>query len=315
MARQELSVQNCPLCDGSCQQLVAYQHLVLYLCKRCDVHFRTFDSRDHHQDHFAQVDSEAYSRSIQVLRERSYPKLVQTVQGLVNGGRWLDVGCSFGWLLDYVRGLGFQPYGIEPSSNAADAALKKDLPVEIGTYPETRAHRAPFQVISFMDVLEHLPTPQTALIASYQDLASSGVLVIQVPDRECFMYNVALQIYKISRGKLGMPLKRLYLYGLDFPHVYYFSNKSMKALLNKYGFQVIREYRASTGDWKTMTDRVSYLEQGVKKTSLTKFISFGARLLQFLDNTRGHGGLLVLFCQKQIPEQILMPLYPSKEIE
>jgi SAM-dependent methyltransferase len=302
MTRQELSVQNCPLCSGVCQQIVAYQDLTLYLCKECGVHFRVFDFQNHHQDHFAQVNAEAYSRSIQVIRECSYPRLIQTIQKLVTDGRWLDVGCSYGWLLDHVRKFGFEPYGIEPSANAADTASKKGISVEIGTYPETRSHRAPFQVISFMDVLEHLSVPQVALIAANQDLASSGVLVIQVPDRECFMYKVALQIYKVSRGRLSMPLKRLYLYGLDFPHVFYFSKESMEALLNKHGFEVMQGYRAPTGNWKTMIDRVSYLEQGGNTSLITKIIAFGAGLLQSIDNIRGHGGLLVLLCQKQTPE-------------
>jgi len=81
-------------------------------------------------------------------------------------GAWLDVGCAAGFLLDVVREKGFSPYGLDYApfgpqyareqlhlANARQGTLDS-IPTDFPDY---------FQVISFMDVLEHLPDQQAAL--------------------------------------------------------------------------------------------------------------------------------------------------------
>jgi SAM-dependent methyltransferase len=237
---------------------------------------------------------ESYSRSVQIVRERSYKTLVDSVRAVATGGRWLDVGCSFGWLLQYVQARGYEPYGVEPSAGAAEMAREKGLSVEIGAYPDQNGGHAPYQVISFIDVLEHLPDPFLALEAARHHLSTDGVLVVQVPDRECLMYTIALSMYKASGGRASSPLRRLYLDGLDFPHIFYHSSRSLRTLLERSGLQVLQQYHAPTGSWDTMVDRVAYLEEPGRTASVTRMLAFGAGVLQLLDNLLGHGGLLVM---------------------
>jgi SAM-dependent methyltransferase len=240
---------------------------------------------------------EAYSRSVKIVRERSYQQLVDAVQKYVSAGRWLDIGCSFGWLLDYARLRGFDPYGVEPSSNAAHTALDKGIPITIGEYPRTSPINPPYDVISFMDVIEHLPDPSFVLKSVRGHLAPNGALVVQLPDRECLMYRTALWMCKLSGGHLAGPLKRLYLAGLDFPHAYYFSRSSLQSLLAGNGFSIVHEYRAPTGTWDTMVDRVAYLEHPAGAEGIARVMAWGAGVLQVLDNVLGHGGLLVVISQ------------------
>ncbi len=296
---QKQAPNYCPLCESATRQLVTDgRGFTLYACLGCGVHFRHFgDFTGQQHDHFVQVEMDLYSRSVQIVRERSYRQLVDAVQALVPDGRWLDVGCSFGWLLDYVRARGFDPQGIEPSPSAAHVAREKGLPIVIGEYPEARPPSPPYQVISFMDVLEHLPDPYVVLESAKAHLAPNGVLVIQLPDRECLMYRVALWMFKLSGGRMAMPLKRLYLDGLDFPHVYYYSPKSLQAMLKRSEFEVVRECRASTGSWDTMTERVAYLERPGTNKAIARLVVIGASVLQTLDNLLGHGGLLVMLAR------------------
>ncbi len=292
----EQGPQSCPLCGSRARQLVTDgRQFTLCACSGCGVHFRLFDGAAGHQtDHFVQVEMGLYLRSVQVVRERSYQQLLDAVQAFVTGGRWLDIGCSFGWLLDYVHARGFEPQGIEPSPGAAGIARDKGLPVEVGEYPRTLPPAPPYQVISFMDVLEHLPDPRMILKNVKTHLASAGVLVVQLPDRECLMYQTALWMFKLSGGRLAMPLKRLYLDGLDFPHVYYYSSKSLQAMLVRNEFEVVHKYRASTGSWDTMMERVAYLERPGTNKVLVRLVAIGTGILQVLDNLSGHGGLLVM---------------------
>jgi SAM-dependent methyltransferase len=290
--------QICPLCKAKARWLVGRQDFVLYACQGCGIHFRVFALRSEPQsDHFTQVDMPLYSRSVQVARERSYQQLLDAVQLVVPTGRWLDVGCSFGWLLNYARTRGFEPHGIEPSPGAAAAALSNGLQVTIGLYPDTDPISPPYQVISFMDVLEHLVDPCLVLRSARSQLIRGGALVVQLPDRECFMYRMAVLMFRFSGGRWDAPLRRLYLDGLDFPHVYYHSRKSLRALLEQNGFVIAHEYRAPTGSWDTMIDRVTYLEQPAARALSPRWTALGAGVLQVLDNMWGHGGLLVMIAK------------------
>ena len=282
----------CPICHGEMYLSILEQQFVLYVCSKCGVHYREYRTEKGEQDHFQQVKMESYSRSVRVIRERSYKVLVEVVLSFVHSGRWLDVGCSFGWLLRYVQSHGFNPYGVDPSPSAVQAARNIGLSVKLGTYPNEDGRGAPYQVISFIDVLEHLPDPFFILRAVRHHLSPEGVLVVQVPDRECLMYQIALLMFMVSRGRFGDPLRRLYLDGLDFPHIFYYSQRNLNLLLEKSGFQVVRQYRSPIGSWDTMVDRITYLDESTSRRGVARVLAFGASALQAIDNGWGHGGLL-----------------------
>jgi 2-polyprenyl-3-methyl-5-hydroxy-6-metoxy-1,4-benzoquinol methylase len=262
------------------------------------VHFQVRVDWDDQVDHFTQVRMASYSRSVQVVRERSYRTLVEAVRAYVREGQWLDVGCSFGWLLQYVQTRGFDPYGVEPSPSAAQDARDRGLHVAVGEYPDVGGKAAPYQVISLIDVLEHIANPFLVLRAARRHLTPGGILVIQVPDRECLLYSTALLLSWIGGERLGGPLRRLYLQGLDFPHLFYYHDHSLKMVLEREGFQVLRRYRASIGSLDTALERVAYLEGPRKGAMVNWTLALGVCLLQVLDNMFQHGGLLVTISRK-----------------
>jgi SAM-dependent methyltransferase len=262
------------------------------------VHFQVLADWDDQVDHFTQVRMASYSRSVQIVRERSYRTLVDAVRTYVRAGRWLDVGCSFGWLLQYVRTRGFDPYGVEPSPSAAQDARGRGLRVVVGEYPDVGGKDAPYQVISLIDVLEHIANPFLVLRAVRRHLTPEGILVVQVPDRECLLYRTALLLSWIGGERLGGSLRRLYLHGLDFPHLFYYHHYSLKMLLEREGFQVLCEYRAPIGSLDTALERVAYLEGPRRGAMVNRTLALGVCLLQVLDNIFQHGGLLVTVSRK-----------------
>jgi hypothetical protein len=78
---------------------------------------------------------------------------------------------------------------------------------------------------------------------------------------------------------------------------YYHSSKSLRALLAQQGFALTHAYRAPTGSWDTMLDRVTYLEQPTARALSPRLTALGAGVLQVCDNLWGHGGLLVMIAQ------------------
>ncbi len=99
------------------------------------------------------------------------------------GTRLLDVGCSTGALLSVARDSGWTVTGIElGKSSAAYAVEKLGLEVHQGSLFDFPGTEASWDVIAFLEVVEHLESPGAALqrIASW--LKPGGVLLLSTPN-------------------------------------------------------------------------------------------------------------------------------------
>ena len=99
-------------------------------------------------------------------------------------GRALDVGCAAGYFLRVLREQGWEVAGVEPSTSAR-AAAERALGSEAlhgATLDEARLEPASFDLVSFWDVLEHLPDPLAALRTARRLLRPGGRVVIETQD-------------------------------------------------------------------------------------------------------------------------------------
>ena len=288
----------CPVCGAGSPQYVANAGPAVSIvrCDECTAESARIDSpvgptSSGGVDHFRTIDQEKYERSVRSTRETSYDSLLAHVERFTGKGRrWLDVGCSFGWLLERLESRGFEAFGVEPSAGAASSARERGLKVSHGTYPEEVGEGAPYDVVSFMDVLEHLPDPEQALTDVRQALRPDGLVVVQVPDQSCMLYWLARALARWSRGRLDFALQRMWLVGLDFPHLVYFTRTSLTNLFTRCGFDIVDMYRAPISQPGQAHDRVTYLSGGGPSSRL---VSTTVGIVTALDALTGHGGLLV----------------------
>jgi 2-polyprenyl-3-methyl-5-hydroxy-6-metoxy-1,4-benzoquinol methylase len=98
-------------------------------------------------------------------------------------GRLLDVGCGAGFFLDICRSRGYEVEGIELSGEAAEYG-RRVLGLPIMQVPIDRIDRPPasYDVISFNNVLEHLPDPMKAIRTAFTLLTENGILTVSVPN-------------------------------------------------------------------------------------------------------------------------------------
>jgi SAM-dependent methyltransferase len=95
-------------------------------------------------------------------------------------GAVLDVGCGAGdFLLTLPAGLA--RHGIEPSVAAAAAARKRGISILAPTLDELHP-KAGFDVITIIDVIEHVADPGALLDAALPHLAPGGCLIIATGD-------------------------------------------------------------------------------------------------------------------------------------
>jgi glycosyltransferase involved in cell wall biosynthesis len=115
-------------------------------------------------------------------RRQTARRLLERIEGQMPGGRLLDIGCGPGLLLDEARRRGYLTAGLEPADSArAYAGEQLGLDVSGGSLEEFTTGET-FDVITIVDVLEHLADPVAAIERCYELLAPDGVLCVVTPD-------------------------------------------------------------------------------------------------------------------------------------
>lgn len=110
-------------------------------------------------------------------------KLFGAVSALVHAeegraARLLDIGCSSGALLRSAVTHGFDGEGVEPAAQAAEYARSTGLTVFQGYLQEAGYPAASFDVVTLMEVIEHLPDPGALLREIWRVLKPNGILVV-----------------------------------------------------------------------------------------------------------------------------------------
>ena len=103
----------------------------------------------------------------------------------------LDVGCSFGWVLDLLNERGFRNVkGIDTDKSVIQKLKMMGYQVEEGSSYSTDKQNLEqqFDVVTLKMVMEHLLNPREAVDNVSKWLKEDGVLIIEVPD--CSLYDV-----------------------------------------------------------------------------------------------------------------------------
>ena len=103
--------------------------------------------------------------------------------GLPAGTAMLEIGCGFGFGLDFARrALGWNVEGFDPSPFGAAGRRDLGLPITPDYFRPGDGRRA--DVILCSEVVEHLERPRDFLAALHEALQPGGVLVLTTPNAE-----------------------------------------------------------------------------------------------------------------------------------
>lgn len=197
-------------------------------------------------------------RKTEVYESYVWDARIKNIQKFKKSGKFLDIGSSFGGFLVRAELAGFEPQGVEVSDYSSEFAIARGIPTFQGSFLESNFPEKSFDVITMIEVIEHLENPDLVFKKLSEILKDDGLLVLQTANFE---------------GKQAKKEGSRYHYYLP-GHLYYYSLSNLKKILTKNGFSNFTVYYGvdfpllakllkSRGSFKKWTDyfkwfRISY---------------------------------------------------------
>lgn len=151
-------------------------------CGVCDSAFVAQSVPDHVlADYYAEYYGES-SPAIPDLVSQRLSEEVATFAGFRRTGRLLDVGHGAGTLLEAAAKLGWECWGTEISASAHRACTGRGWQLHVGDIVDLALPDASFDVVSMVELLEHVPHPRTQLDAAARLLRPGGLLYATTPN-------------------------------------------------------------------------------------------------------------------------------------
>lgn len=139
-------------------------------------------------------------------------------------GSIFDIGAATGFFLKIAKKRGYKVSGVEMSDHAAGEARKAGIDVSSGDLMSMSISSDSFDIVTMLDVLEHMTTPFVELLESKRILKNGGLLVVNAPNGQ----SILARILK-TKWHLVLPPE----------HLFYFSPDNLTSFLEANGFRVV----------------------------------------------------------------------------
>ena len=237
------TVRACPLC-GSSRSMPALDEI--RRCRDCGMSYvanlnlanGTRETEDYFLHEYLPLHQQNWQPSL--AERRAHLEMIRGFSELPTRPRLLDVGCALGLMLQEAKAANWDAIGVEPSEFAARYAAEHAVcPVFAGTLEQAGFESGSFDVVTLMDVIEHVPEPQHLLIEIHRILRPGGVVFLITPNFGSFF------VHLYGRKAYGVGPSE---------HINCFKSGTLKKLLLNSGFE-----RVKTGTKDFYADNVHRL--------------------------------------------------------
>jgi len=145
--------------------------------------------------------------------------------------RLLDVGCGNGAFAKQAAALNFEVVGVDESRSGIDFARRTPSPVEFrvaSVYDELSSTLGHFDVVTSLEVIEHLYDPRRFVKSMFDLLNPGGLLILSTPYHG-YLKNLALAV----TGRMDRHFTALW----DHGHIKFWSEVTISSLLDEAGFR------------------------------------------------------------------------------
>lgn len=196
--------------------------------------------------------------------------------------RMLDVGCHIGVMVELAQEHGWEAWGVEPSTWASEHARSRGLHIITGTLTDAQLPENYFDLVTMWDVIEHLSDPAREIGNAYRVLKPGGILAIHTINIE--------SLFARLLGKRWPWLMEM--------HLYFFSPRTLKRLMEQSGYEVI--HSSSQGRFLRLGYFISRIEPYSKPiykilSAITTQLNWNAIAIPV-----NFGDLFTLFARKKL---------------
>jgi 2-polyprenyl-3-methyl-5-hydroxy-6-metoxy-1,4-benzoquinol methylase len=231
---QAVLLHSCVVCKS---ETVSRRDPALWRCRTCGYWGSIFPAAAVDANRSA-IDEERRIAALAGLRTANSQTIFRALARHVPlaGARLCDVGCAYGWFLKTAEEFGVRGLGIEAEAPVADAAQGQGVNVRTGFFPDCLSDNERFEIITFNDVLEHLPEIDRVLEVCHRHLVARGLLSIVIPSSRGSVFRLGGALARVGiRG----PWDRLWQRDFSCPHVHYFNATNLAALVQRHGFELL----------------------------------------------------------------------------
>lgn len=141
-----------------------------------------------------------------------------------SGGNLFDIGAATGFFIKIAQKRGFNVSGVEFSDHAAGMGRRDGLDIKTGDMMSLSLPGDSFDVVTMLDVLEHMTEPFEELLEVKRILKKGGLVVVNSPNGQSILSKI---------------LKTKWHLVLPPEHLFYFSPKNLALFMEKNGFKMI----------------------------------------------------------------------------
>ena len=172
---------------------------------------------------YSRLDDREYGKEAEG-RSRNFAVILKRLDALLApGARMLDVGAASGIFMKLAQDRGYSVAGVEPSRTLVEEARERyGLSLMAGTVDDLEENET-YQVITCLDLIEHLTDPLPALRSITQRLEKDGILVIVTPD-----------IRSLAARVTGR-----HWWHFRTAHINFFSRPSLRVLMESLGLEIV----------------------------------------------------------------------------
>lgn len=150
--------------------------------------------------------------------------------------RLLDIGCAYGYFVEMALAAGYDAYGIDASAHAAARAkMRLNGRIHHGMVTTASLPHTHFDLITMLDVVEHLGDPLKDISKIASLLTNDGLALIATGD---------------TQSKAAKMLNRRWTFYIPPQHLFFFNRENLTALLQQSGLEPVFWFRV--GKWLSL---------------------------------------------------------------
>jgi 2-polyprenyl-3-methyl-5-hydroxy-6-metoxy-1,4-benzoquinol methylase len=217
-------MMNCIICKKSNSEGI-YNGLMQ--CKNCGLvyydHAGNINTNDLYSEDYFKGEEYLDYENDKLIIQKNFEHRLNEIRKYIKSGSLYEIGSAYGFFLELAKKY-FNVEGIDVTSEPTEYARKElSLDVNTGSYLEKTLSEKK-DVFCMWDTIEHLENPEKFIEKIGKEIKTGGYLFLSTGD-------IGSLMAKIRKGKWRM---------IHPPtHIFYFSNKNLKALLEKNGFTVL----------------------------------------------------------------------------